>query len=573
MTPQQFFDNFGHLADAPNGIKKLRELILQLAVRGKLVPQDPADEPAAKLLERIRAEKARLASEKRARNAELLSSVPVDCGPYDLPNGWEWVSIGEVAIIQGGKRLPAGATFSEQPTSHIYIQVTNMKNGTILAQNLKYVSDAVFDEIRRYTINKQDLYITIAGTIAQPGEVPEMFDGMNLTENAAKLVFRSINKRFFLTALQSEPMQSQFREKTNQLAQPKLALKRIADALVPLPPLAEQGRIVAKINQLMALCDELEARQQKSQKKLLRLNNAVLDRLTSASGSDDYDAARRLVRDSFDLLYTTTETIGKLRQAILQLAVQGKLVQQDPTAEPATKLLERIRVEKARLVKEKKIRNAEQLTPVAPESAPYKVPHSWEWVRLGELREIVEYGTSQKAHDVPRGVPILRMNNIVGGGVLLSNLKYVESTIDELPKLYLRENDLLFNRTNSYELVGKTGIFKGESDKFTFASYLIRVRLLNLINPQYVNLVMNSPFFRSTQIEPEVTQQCGQANFNGTKLINTLIPLPPVLEQQHIVEKVDHLMALCDTLEAQLNTAKVTAESLTAAAGQGVLAA
>jgi type I restriction enzyme, S subunit len=570
MTPETFFENFAYLADAPNGVQKLRELALQLAVRGKLVSQDPADEPASKLLERIRAEKARLASERRTRN-DLLSSVPVDDWPYELPNGWKWVTIGEVAIIQGGKRLPAGATFSEQPTSHIYIQVTNMKNGTILTQNLKYISDSVFEGIRRYIINKEDLYITIAGTIAQPGEVPEVFDGMNLTENAAKIVFRSINKKFLLTALQSEPLQSQFRQKTNQLAQPKLALKRIADALLPLPPIAEQERIVAKINQLMALCDELEARQQKSHQKLFRLNNAALDRLTSASCPVDYPAATQLVRDSFDFLYTDPETIGKLRQAILQLAVKGRLVPQDPTEEPAAMLLERIRQEKARLVKEKKIRKADLLPAIPADDAPYELPNGWEWVRLGDLREVVEYGTSQKAHDAPRGVPILRMNNIASGSVVLANLKYVESSIDELPKLYLKENDLLFNRTNSYELVGKTGIFQGDSDKYTFASYLIRIRVLDIVNPHYVNLVMNSPFFRTTQIEPEITQQCGQANFNGTKLVNSLIPLPPPAEQRRIVSKVDRLIALCDSLETRLKKAKTKAEIITTLAVQGLV--
>lgn len=155
----------------------------------------------------------------------------------------------------------------------------------------------------------------------------------------------------------------------------------------------------------------------------------------------------------------------------------------------------------------------------------------------------------------------------------LANLKYVDSSIVELPKLYLKENDLLFNRTNSYELVGKTGIFRGESDKYTFASYLIRIRVLDLANPHYVNFAMNSPFFRTTQIEPEITQQCGQANFNGTKLVNSLIPLPPLAEQRRIISKGDQLMALCDGLEARLKKAKTKAGIMTASVVQGLVAA
>jgi type I restriction enzyme S subunit len=155
------------------------------------------------------------------------------------------------------------------------------------------------------------------------------------------------------------------------------------------------------------------------------------------------------------------------------------------------------------------------------------------------------------------------MGNIVDGRLIDDNLKYVPSSIDDLPGLYLKTNDILFNRTNSYELVGKTGIYRGRDNSATFASYLIRIRFHdNLLFSEYFNLAMNSPYFRQTQIEPDISQQCGQANFNGTKLASTMVPVPPLAEQRRIVAKVDQLMALVDKLEAQIAESTTRAEKL-----------
>jgi type I restriction enzyme S subunit len=292
LAPEEFeqasvrlADNFSALYDSAETVSRLRSTILQLAVQGRLVPQDPNDEPASVLLEKIKKEKALLAEERNIKRAgEELAQIDVAEQPYLLATGWKWCRIGDFALVRGGKRLPSGASFSLVPTSRIYIQVTNMKKGTIIRDNLKYIDESVFGSIKQYTIEKEDIYITIAGTIGQAGEVPDFFHGMNLTENAAKLMFRGLDKDYFLLALTSDTLQKQFNQKTNQMAQPKLALKRVADALLPLPPLAEQKRIVAKVNQLMALCDELETKLRQAEadsKKLMKA--AVRDVLASIS--------------------------------------------------------------------------------------------------------------------------------------------------------------------------------------------------------------------------------------------------------------------------------------------------
>ncbi|MBX3053890.1 MAG: restriction endonuclease subunit S [Caldilineaceae bacterium] len=252
-------ENFAALIDTPASVAALKQTILQLAVQGKLVAQNPADEPAAALLARIRAEKQRMEEAGEIRKSKPLAKVKAEEMPFDLPEGWVWTRLGETASVRGGKRIPKGYTFVPGPTAHIYIRVTDMKNGSIEDSDLRYIDEDVYRAIERYTIEKTDLYITIAGTIGQVGEVPDKFHGMNLTENAAKISPYLIDRRFLRHFLNSPFVQRQFDAKVNKMAQPKLALIRIQTTLFPLPPLAEQQRIVERVEALFALCDGLAA--------------------------------------------------------------------------------------------------------------------------------------------------------------------------------------------------------------------------------------------------------------------------------------------------------------------------
>lgn len=266
-------ENYDHTQDK---LAALKSSLISEAIRGKLVPQDPKDEPAEKLLERIKVEKERLVKEKRIRKEKLLTPTLGDEIPFGLPSGWIWCQLGDVSTISGGKRVPKGYQLHQSPTSHIYIRVTDMKSGTILDSNLRYIDDEVFEQIKNYTISKNDLYITIAGTIGEVGSVPEEFDGMNLTENAAKISPHLINKDFLQYLLSSPFCRKQFLQKTNQMAQPKLALVRIQSTLVPIPPLDEQTRIVEKIKKIMKICDMQEKNIIDAKDKLDQLNQTIL---------------------------------------------------------------------------------------------------------------------------------------------------------------------------------------------------------------------------------------------------------------------------------------------------------
>jgi len=262
--------------------------------------------------------------------------------------------------------------------------------------------------------------------------------------------------------------------------------------------------------------------------------------------------------DNLNLEYShQLSLLDSLNQAILQEAVQGKLVQQDKNDEPASELLKRIKAEKAKSGKKEK-----PLPPIKPEEIPFEIPESWVWCRLGEIADNVEYGTSQKAEMSSDHIPVLRMNNIQSGKLDYSNLKYVSGTIDDLPRLYLKDGDLLFNRTNSYELVGKTAVYRGSNETMTFASYIIRVQFDAKIISEFISNYINSPICRETQLEPEIIQQNGQANFNGTKLKNVLIPLPPLSEQKRIVAEIEKQLGKTGTIKKHIIANQQATEQL-----------
>jgi type I restriction enzyme S subunit len=237
-------------------LENLNQAILQEAVQGKLVKQDQKDEPASELLKRIKAEKA-----KSGKKEKPLPPIKPEEIPFEIPENWVWCRLGEICDIKGGKRVRNGYKLLKTPTDYIYIRVTDMKNGSISNSDIHYIDQNMFEPIKQYTISKYDLYITIAGTIGEIGEVPEMFDGANLTENAAKFVFDNylLNKGWLKNVLSSKHSQLQFLDKTKKVtAQPKLALTRIATTLIPLPPLSEQKRIVAEIEKQIVKTTQLK---------------------------------------------------------------------------------------------------------------------------------------------------------------------------------------------------------------------------------------------------------------------------------------------------------------------------
>lgn len=235
----------------------MKKSILQMAMQGKLVEQRPEEGTADELYEQIVAEKTQLIKEGKIKKEKPLPEITEDEIPFELPASWKWVRLGSIVSVYGGKRIPAGSKLSEENTGHKYIRVADMKDGTVSLDDIKYITDDIYEKIKQYYITSEDIYITVAGTIGRVGVVPMELNNANLTENADKLVFNRLNKMFLCRMLNSEVIQHQIREATTQVGQPKLAIARIQKLIVPLPPLAEQKRIVAKIEELLQYCDQL----------------------------------------------------------------------------------------------------------------------------------------------------------------------------------------------------------------------------------------------------------------------------------------------------------------------------
>lgn len=564
MTDNLLFEHFATLATAPDGIARLRELILQLAVQGKLGTQDAGDETVQKLVERIRKEKDQSVDAGKIKHGKHLEKIKVI--PYDVPVSWQWCQLGEISeIIMGNS--PPGDTYNTYGDGVPLINGPTEFSKSPLGKTI----------VSQYTTQptkfckENDLLICVRGATTGRTNIA----GCDACVGRGVAVIRSPSIQSYLNLFILTKAQQILSMGTGSTF-PSISQNDLLTIPVPLPPLAEQHRIVAKVDRLMALCDELDARQQQERAGCLRLGTASLAGLQNATPPEEFGRQWAQVCDAFDLILDCPKNVAVLRQTILNLAVHGRLMQQMPGDEPAEKLLERIRSEKERLVKDGEIKREKLLEPVLDDEIPFVIPHSWKWVRINDAAKIVEYGTSEKAMSSPTAfgkdaVPVFRMNNIQNGKVIHENLKYLPNSIEGLPHLYLQNNDILINRTNSYELVGKAGIFKGVDDKFTFASYLIRISFFpQLVNPDFVNITLNGSYFRTSQIEPQVTQQCGQANFSGSKIKNALIPLPPLPEQHRIVAKVDALMMLCDALESRLKERAGVQGRLAGAVGKQV---
>ena len=529
--------NLDLLATAPGGVARLRELILTLAVQGKLVPRDPADESAGELLTKIRAEKDRLIAEGKIRRDKPLVAIADEEMPFELPQGWEWVRFGDASINRDGERIPVSSSDREnRAKTYDY-----------------YGASGVIDKIDGFLFDKTLLLIGEDGANLINRSTPIAFlaHGKYWVNNHAHVIDTTHSElmtylALFINAISLEPY-------VTGTAQPKMNQAKLNSIVIALPPLPEQSRIVTRVEELMRLCDALEAKGQLEAAQHAQLVSTLLGTLTASTTPEELADHWQRVAQHFDLLLDRPEAIDALEQTLLQLAVRGLLVPQDPTDEPASTLLARIRTEKDRLIAEGKIKRDKPLPPIADEEKPFELPVGWEWVRMGWLGESFDYGSSQKSVDDSAAVPILRMGNIQGGRVVMNNLKYLKDVQGELPYLVLREGDLLFNRTNSYELVGKTGLFEGCLREVTFASYLIRIRLMHaLVNPEYINAYMNTRDCRENEIEPDLTQQTGQANYNGTKLKSIRVPLPPLPEQSRIVTRVTALRRLCADLRQRL---------------------
>ena len=458
----------------------LKNAILQLAVQGKLVPQDTHDEPASELLKRIEVEKAALIKAGRIKKYKTLTALSADDLPFDIPESWCWLKLGSICQLLDGEK--------KKGISFPYLEAKFLRGKAVatMINEGKYVP-------------KGTRLILVDGE--NSGEVFSATEDGYMGSTFKVLFFpQELFAGYVLYFLQFK--QLAFRNNKTGSAIPHLNKELFFNMPFPVPPLAEQKRIVEKIEELMPLVEEYR----KAEERLTALNAEFPD---------------------------------KLRKSILQQAIQGKLTERDPADEPASNLLKRIRAEKERLIREGTIKKEKPLPPIAEEEIPFEIPDGWTWASSMQSVRLAPKSS-------PKGrIAVLRMGNLQNGRIDYSNLVYSSNEYD-IERCHLDYNDLLFNRTNSKELVGKTAIYKAEIPAI-YAGYLIRVTPV-VLNADFLNYVMQSQHFKDYCLAVK-TDAIGQSNINAEKLKRFVFPLPPLAEQQRIVDRVNELLAVCDELK------------------------
>ena len=541
MNAEQLLTHFDRIADTPDAIPRLRRFILDLAVRGKLVPQDPSDEPASELLKRIAAEKARLVKAGEIRKSKPLQTVKED--PYELPFNWLWTRIREVTSDRG-------QTVPDSLFTYIDVTAIDKEAGYIAeakslyaheapsrARKLVRKGDVVYSCVRPYLLN-----IAVVDEDLEPEPIAStafaVLNGFGLVLSRYQwIVLRSP----FIVGLVEASMRGQ--------AYPAINDSDFALLPFPLPPLAEQHRIVAKVDELMTLCDRLEAARMEREATRDRMATASLARLNAPNPDPAiFQNHAAFALNNLTPLTTRPDQIKALRQTILNLAVRGKLVPQDPHDEPASELLKRIAAARGRLEKNRAIKESKLLPPVDAVDAPLDLPVGWAWARFPEVGF---FGRGKSKHR-PRNDPAL----------------YTDGTYPFIQTGDVaRSGGSIKTYSNFYNDVGlaQSAMWPAGTLCITIAANIADSGILSFdacFPDSIVGLIVHDSledarffeyFIRTAKADlHEFAPSTAQKNINLGILTEVLIPLPPLAEQHRIVAKVDELMALCDQLETSL---------------------
>lgn len=482
--------------------KDLKNALLQEAVQGKLVPQIASEGNAKELLEEIRKEKVKLIKEGKLKKEKPLPELTEEEIPFDIPENWCWCRLSEICtkLVDGDHNPPAGLN---EKTDYLMLSSRNINNDKLVDLELvRYLSKDIFEkENERTNAQKGDILFTSVGTLGRSC----VFDGsLNICFQRSVSILKTLIYNFYLKyCLDSGYIQNYVISNATGTAQKGFYLNQFAKLLIPLPPLAEQKRIVAAIEKFMPLIEEYG----KKETELKAFN----------------------------------EQIGALtKKAILQEAVQGKLVPQISAEGNAKDLLEEIKKQKAKLIKEGKIKKEKPLPEISDDEIPFDIPENWCWCRLGELVD-TNIGLTYSPSDIitEGGTEVLRSNNIQNGKIVYDNLVHVSKNVPE--KCLSKKGDLLIcARNGSKALVGKSALI--EQDGMAFGAFMAIVR--SPINP-YILHFINSPVYRAKLdgVNTTTINQITQDN-----LRETVFPLPPLAEQKRIVAAIEKILPLCEKL-------------------------
>ena len=524
--------NLNLLATAPGGVAKLRELILTLAVQGKLVPQDPADEPASVLLQKIRAEKDRLIAEGKIKRDKPLAEIAEEEKPFELPAGWEWVRLGDITNYGTTTKVER-----LQPDTWVLDMEDIEKSSGRLLQRLRFAQrpalsdkncflagDVLYGKLRPY-LNK----VLVADE-----------DGVCTTEVIPFRCYGNYVPQYFRLVLSSPFFLEYVNARSYGMKMPRLGTEDARKSVIPLPPLAEQSRIVTRVEALMRLCDALEAKGQLEATQHAQLVSTLLGTLTASTTPEELAANWQRVAQHFDLLLDRPQAIDALEQTLLQLAVRGLLVPQDPTDEPASALLQKIRAEKDRLIATGQIKRDKPLPPITDEEKPFELPVGWEWVRLGALIELVSgqhLGPSEYVDGLTASLPYLT------GPAEFGTLSPEPTRSTYERRAVAVCDDILITVKGSG--VGKLNVVK--HDEVAISRQLMAIRPV-LLNAEFLMIFLQTMahYFQAKSIGIAIP------GIGREDVTHAEFGLPPLAEQSRIVTRVTALRRLCTDLRQRL---------------------
>lgn len=570
MNPERLLQNFDRLIDTPDAVPRLRRFILDLAVRGKLVEQNPEDEPAVEFLKRIEVEKKQRFSSSDKKTQPLYE----DQIPFTIPDNWQWTQLAQVGVINPRNDAEDSTDASFVPMPLIFAEYGRSNQ----------------HEVRPWSEIKKGFTHFADGDVGVAKITP-------CFENRKSTVFRNLTGGFgagttelhiirpvlvlpdYILLYLKTPyfIETGIQKMTGTAGQKRVPKDYFSFSPFPLPPLAEQHRIVAKVDELMKLCDVLEAAQAKREKRRDRLVAATLHGLNNSDSDSDaseqlpFKDSARFYFNHLPRLTTRPEHIQQLRHTILNLAVRGKLVPQDPKDEPASEVLRRIEAEKERLFCEGEIKNQELLEPVDEGDMPFGIAYGWQVVRMGRLARKLGAGSTPlggKTVYQNEGVPFLRSQNVHDDNLRLDDVALIPRTIhNQMSGTHIQNDDILLNITGAS--IGRCALVPKGFSEGNVSQHVAIIRLFDPSIREFIHLSLISPIYQKMIMDVQVGVSREGLSMQRLKMFPMV--LPPLAEQHRIVEKVDELMALCNEMESRIATNTTTSQNFLEATLQETL--
>jgi len=547
-----YLDEFETLYGISDNIEKLRSKILDYAFKGKLIKNNKSEKSAKDLVKSIRKSRKEMIENKEIRKPRGgVDSVDLDKAPHSIPDYWEWDKIGYIFNIYNGdsiNRKLKERKYMKVKEGYDYIGTKDVGyHGEI---NYKTDVKIPFDEKDDFSIAppNRPLICCEGGSAGKKIGFTDNYISFGNKLFAVES-FGNFNYKFLFYYYQSNTFYEQFKSKLKGVIG-GVSMGRFREIYLPIPPLEEQKRIVDKIEKLMKEVDKLETKLEKKEDISQNLSESIVEAIKNSQDAQELKEKLRFIIDNFDVIFKTSESMDEMKNIVLQLAIEGKLVSQNENDEPASELIDKIKRKREELVKKGESRNInKKINEINKDELPFDIPDNWSWVRLGNLTKQITDGTHQTPNYIEEGVPFLSVKNISQGYLDKDDIKYIskEEHLELIKRCKPEKGDILFCR------IGTLGKALKLRDNFEF-SIFVSLGLLKFVDNSlgdYLEKFLNSPeFYRQIEIVKVGGSHTNKINLRDVP--NFLIPIPPLEEQKIIVNKVNSIMSIIDKLEKEL---------------------